>query len=119
MPNLDVVAVITAKPGSEAIVEQALKALVVASRADHGCLAYDLFASDSTPGTLITIEKWQSQEDIDAHMASPHIAQVIATAGDHFDGFPAIHTLRSLESSPSIFGPRVPPSPVGLELGLL
>lgn len=98
MPNLDVVALITAKPGSEAIVENALKVLVAASRHDHGCVSYDLFASSSTPGTFVTIEKWQSQEDLDAHMASSHIADVIATAGDHFDGFPAIHTLRPLES---------------------
>ena len=98
MPNLDVVAMITAKPGSEGLVEEALRALVVASRGDNGCVSYDLYASDSTPGTFITIEKWKSQEDLDAHMASPHIADVIATAGDHFDGFPAIHTLRSLES---------------------
>jgi quinol monooxygenase YgiN len=98
MPNLDVVAVITAKSGSEAIVEAALKTLAAASRHDRGCISYDLFASDSTPGTFITVEKWESQEDIDTHMASPHIADVITTAGDHFDGFPAIHTLRSLGS---------------------
>jgi quinol monooxygenase YgiN len=97
MPNLDVVAVIAAKPGSEAIVEDALKALVVASRGDRGCISYDLFASESTPGTFVTIEKWDSQEDLDAHMASSHIADVVRTAGDHFDGFPAIHTLRALE----------------------
>jgi quinol monooxygenase YgiN len=97
MPNLDVVAVITAKPGSEAIVEDALKALVLASRGDHGCISYDLFSSDSTPGTFVTIEKWQSREDLDAHMASSHIADVVTAAGDHFDGFPAIHTLRAVE----------------------
>lgn len=97
MPNLEVVAVITAKPGSESIVEETLRALVGPSRRDHGCISYDLFASDSAPGTFLTIEKWQSQEDIDAHMASSHLADVITAAGDHFDGFPAIHTLRSLE----------------------
>jgi quinol monooxygenase YgiN len=97
MPNLEVVAVITAKPGSESTVEQALRALVGPSRRDHGCLSYELFESNSAPGTFVTIEKWQSQEDIDAHMASSHLADVIAAAGDHFDGFPAIHTLRSLE----------------------
>ena len=41
MAKLDVVAVIAAKPGSEAIVEEALKTLVVASRRDHGCLSYE------------------------------------------------------------------------------
>ena len=97
MPNVDVVAVITAKPGAESIVEEGLKALVGPSRRDHGCVAYDLFASDSVPGTFVTIEKWESQEDIDAHMASTHLADAIATAGDHIEGFPVIHTLRSLE----------------------
>lgn len=96
MPNLDVVAVITAKPGSESIVEEALQSLVGPSRRDHGCVSYDLYASESTPGTFVTIERWESQEDVDAHMASPHIAEVITVAGPHFEGFPAIHTLRPL-----------------------
>lgn len=98
MPNVDVVAVIKAKPGSEPIVEDALKALVGPSRSDGGCISYDLFASESTPGTYVTIERWQSKEDLDADMASPHLAAAVTAAGDHFDGFPAIHILRSLES---------------------
>jgi quinol monooxygenase YgiN len=98
MPNLDVVAVITAKPGSEPIVEAAMKALVGPSRGEDGNVSYELFASASAPATFITIEKWQSQEDLDAHMASAHMAEAITAAGDHFDGFPAIHTLRPLES---------------------
>jgi quinol monooxygenase YgiN len=98
MPNLDVVAIITAKPGSEPIVEAALKALVDSSREDQGCISYELFASVSVPATFVTIEKWQSQEDLDAHMASAHMADTINTAGDHFDGFPSIHILRPLNS---------------------
>jgi quinol monooxygenase YgiN len=39
------------------------------------------------------VKKWQSQEDIDADVASSHQADVITAAGDHFDGFPAIHPL--------------------------
>lgn len=101
MPPLDVVAVITAKPGSEPIVEAALKELAAGSKHDQGCLTYDVFASASAPGTFITVERWQSQEDIDAHMAGPHIAKVITVAGDHFDGFPAIHTLRPLGADQS------------------
>ena len=57
-----------------------------------------LFASESAPGAFVTIEVWESQADLDAHMASPHIAQMITVAGDHLDGFPALHTLRSLAS---------------------
>jgi len=97
MPALDVVAVITATPGAEAIVEGALTSLVGPSRQDHGCLSYDLFASESAPGTFVTIEQWESQADMDAHMASPHLAEALTVAGDHFDGMPAIHILRRLE----------------------
>jgi quinol monooxygenase YgiN len=46
----------------------------------------------------VTIEKWESQADLDAHMASPHIAEMITVAGDQLDGFPSIHTLRLVES---------------------
>jgi quinol monooxygenase YgiN len=96
MPSIDVVAVITAKSGSESIIEGALRTLASHSRNDHGCISYELFASETTPGTFVTIEKWESQEDIDAHMASPHMAEVITVAGDHFEGFPAIHNLRPI-----------------------
>jgi quinol monooxygenase YgiN len=96
--NLDVVALITAKSGSEAVVEAALKKLASASKDDTGCISYDLFSSESTPGAFVTIEKWESQADLDAHMASPHIAEMITAAGDHLEGFPAIHTLRTLAS---------------------
>jgi quinol monooxygenase YgiN len=97
MPNLPVVAVITVKPGSEQIVETALKALAAASRGDDGCVSYELFASASAPATFVTIEEWESQEDIDAHMASSHMVEAINAFGEYLDGFPAIHTLRPLE----------------------
>jgi quinol monooxygenase YgiN len=96
MPNLSVVAVITVKPGSEQIVEAALQALAAASRGDHGCVSYELFASASAPATFVTVEEWESQEDIDAHMASPHMVDAITAFGEHLDGFPAIHILRPL-----------------------
>ena len=96
MAPLDVVAVITAKPGSESIVEGALKELAAASRGDHGCLSYELFASDAA-GAFVTIEKWESQADIDAHMASADIMKMIRAAGAHLEGS-TIHTLGPLGS---------------------
>jgi quinol monooxygenase YgiN len=88
----------TAEPGSESIVETALKALVGPSRGGQGCISCELFASASVPATFVTVEKWQSQEDLDAHMASTQMADAISGAGDHFEGFPSIHTIRRLES---------------------
>jgi quinol monooxygenase YgiN len=97
MADLRVVAVLPAKPGSEDIVRNALAALVAPTRAEAGCLSYELYESAAMPGTFFTVETWKAQSDLDAHMGTPHIAQVIATAGEHLDGPPQIHPLRPLD----------------------
>jgi quinol monooxygenase YgiN len=93
MSDLNVVAVLKAKPGSESIVEKALAALVEPTRAEEGCISYELFRSASDANTFITMEAWRSQEDLDAHMRTAHIAEALQAAGDALDGGPAIHPL--------------------------
>ena len=77
MPDLTVVAVLTAKPGSEAVLQNALESLVEPTRAEEGCLSYELHHSVTDPTTFITIEQWRGQSDLDAHMQTPHIAQAL------------------------------------------
>ncbi len=93
MPDLDVVAVLKAKPGSERIVRDALHALVEPTRNEEGCVSYELFDSVADPTTFITLEKWRSQADLDAHMGTPHIAQALTVAAEHLDGALGIHPL--------------------------
>ena len=95
MADLDVIAVLTAKPGSEALVGAALHELVVATRREEpdACLAYDLYESAAAPGTFLTVERWRSQEDLDAHLQTAHVGAALAAAGEHLDGAPAIHPL--------------------------
>lgn len=93
MSDLNVVALLTAKPGSEEIIRGALTALAVSTRAESGCVSYELYNSAADPTVFVTIEKWESQADLDGHMASPHIAEALAIAGDHLAEAPAIHPL--------------------------
>ena len=93
MPDLNVVAVLKAKPGSEAVLKGALSGLVAPTRAEDGCVSYELFCSASDALTFITIERWRSQDDLDAHMQTAHIAHALQTAGEAIDGGPAIHPL--------------------------
>jgi quinol monooxygenase YgiN len=93
MPNLQVVAVLTAKPGSEKLVGDALNALVEPTRSEAGCNSYQLFVSAADPATFITVETWVAQDDLDAHLRTPHVQQALATAGDHLALAPAIHPL--------------------------
>jgi quinol monooxygenase YgiN len=96
MPALDVVAVLTAKTGSEQLVGDALAALVEPTRGEEGNISYHLFASGADPAVFITIEKWRSQDDLDAHMQTDHIKQTLAVAGEHLAQAPAVHPLAPL-----------------------
>lgn len=91
--ELNVVALLTAKPGSEDIVRGALETLAVATRTESGCVAYTLYNSAADPTVFVTIEKWESQADLDAHMTTPHIAEALTIASDHLAAAPAIHPL--------------------------
>lgn len=96
MADLDVVAVLVAKPGSESVVSEALGALVEPTRAEAGCLSYDLYVSQADPATFITVERWRSQDDLDGHLGTPHIATAFEVAGDHLAAAPAIHPLSAV-----------------------
>ena len=94
--SISVVAVITAKPGSEDAVREALKGLVEPTRDEPGCIAYDLSESTVAAGTFITVEEWDGPADLDAHMQTPHIQSALAVLGSELAAAPAIHPLQPL-----------------------
>jgi quinol monooxygenase YgiN len=80
MPEINTVAVITAKPGSADAVEAALRELAVATQAEDACILYSLQRGLENPDIFVTVEKWASKEGLDAHLASPHVTAVLASA---------------------------------------
>jgi quinol monooxygenase YgiN len=97
MTTLRVVAQIPAKPGSEGVVRDALAVLATASRGHQGCVSYDLFESAASPGTFVTVESWDSRDDLDAHMQTPDIASALAAADGHLAGEIAVHPLHAVD----------------------
>ncbi len=93
MSELQAVATIPAKPASVDHIRAALRTLVSATREEEGCLAYDLFESASAPGTFVMVERWRSQDDLDAHFRTPHVAAAFAAADGHLTGEIAVHPL--------------------------
>ena len=93
MPDLSVVAVLVAQPGREAVLRDALIALVPPTLQEEGCLAYELNESAAAPGTFLTVERWRAQADLDAHLQTPHVAQAFAAAGEALAAAPAVHPL--------------------------
>lgn len=94
MSDLDVVALLKAKPGSEIPLGAALAALVEPTRQEAGCVSYELFESQVDASTFVTVEKWRSQADLDTHMQSAHVQHALAVATEHLAQPPAIHPLR-------------------------
>ncbi|WKN48612.1 putative quinol monooxygenase [Nocardioides sp. Arc9.136] len=92
-----VVATLPVQPDHADAARAALATLAAASLADdEGCLQYDAFESATAPGTFVTIEAWESQAAIDAHMSAPHVAEAFAVLGPVLAGDVAIHTLRAV-----------------------
>jgi len=55
----------------------AVKELVEETHAnDAGCLAYGLFRDKADPLHLTVLEEWETQDALDAHIASPHFQRL-------------------------------------------
>ncbi len=97
MSELNVVATIPARPETEDAIRAALQALAAESRREEGCLSYDLFESSSAPDTFVTMERWASQEAMEKHLASAHVAEAFGAAEGALAGEVAIHPLTPVE----------------------
>jgi quinol monooxygenase YgiN len=75
-----VLAIIKAKVGMEAQVEEALKALIEPTRQESGCINYDLHVLSDDPTVFMFHENWNSKEDLDEHLSKPYIEQFLSQA---------------------------------------
>lgn len=77
-----VVAQVKAKPGTIAALLAAQTELVHATRAEEGCIRYDLHVSTKDPEQVVFIETWESEEALQRHLDGPAIA-AFRQAGGH------------------------------------
>ncbi len=48
---------------------------------EPGCIAYQAYSDRDDAGTVFMFEKWDDQAALDAHFASPHMAEFGAALG--------------------------------------
>jgi len=70
--RVNVLVWLKAKKGKEVALARALRALVGRSRAEKGCLAFDLHHSKDRPGDFFIHEVWSSEADLANHRLTPH-----------------------------------------------
>lgn len=56
--------------------------LVAKTRAEPGNLSYEYFSALDDPARFHLFEEWESEEAIEAHSVSPHLAEFFAAAGE-------------------------------------
>src|SRR3954462_14078181 len=61
--------------------QEAFAANIAATRAEPGCARYSYAVDVLDPNLLQVAEEWSSEEAIDAHMQSPHMAKLGAALG--------------------------------------
>lgn len=71
---LNIVADIQANPGMADELAELLTSFVEPTRAEQGCVQYDLYRDDLAPGHFVFFEIWETRELLQDHFASPHIA---------------------------------------------
>ncbi|EQB34625.1 antibiotic biosynthesis monooxygenase [Sulfurimonas hongkongensis] len=63
-----------AKEGSEAKMKELLSAMVIPSKAEDGCIFYDIFQYENNPRKFMAVESWRDETALDGHKASAHYA---------------------------------------------
>jgi quinol monooxygenase YgiN len=92
--TLTILAQINAEPGKEALVHSELEKLVPITRAEAGCLQYDLHVDNENPGFFVFYENWENRELWQTHMNAPHLAAYMAAT----EGAVASFTLHEMSN---------------------
>jgi quinol monooxygenase YgiN len=93
MTQIVLAAIFTARPGCGAALEAEAARMVGPTRAEPGCLRYDLHRDPENPGVIAFLETWADAGALEAHRRSPHIQAWRAAAADLI----ALRDVRTLE----------------------
>ncbi len=61
-----------AKDGAESKMKELLSAMVVPSKAEEGCIFYEIFQYENDRKRFMAIETWRDEKALDGHKASAH-----------------------------------------------
>jgi quinol monooxygenase YgiN len=78
MSKLTIVAHITTKPDNVEFVKAELEKLIPITRAEAGCLQYDLHQDNGNPAHFMFYENWESREHWQKHMQNQHLKDFVA-----------------------------------------
>ncbi len=96
MSKLTILAHVTAEPHAIEFVEAELQELIAITRAEEGCLQYDLHRDNDNPAHFVFYENWASRELWQKHMSAPHLAAYMKATESSVAAF-TVHELTYLD----------------------
>ncbi|MEP2716835.1 putative quinol monooxygenase [Pseudophaeobacter sp.] len=85
--SLTILAQITAASGHEGLVRAELEKLIDITRAEPGCLSYDLHLDNENPRLFAFFERWESRALWQDHMNTPHLAAYMQATSESVEAF--------------------------------
>ena len=87
MTKLTIVANIIAKPDHIDLVKAELLKLIDITRAEQGCINYDLHQDNDNPAHFMFYENWETRELWQTHMGNQHLTDYMAATDGAVDDF--------------------------------
>jgi len=94
--KLTVIARMKAKPGMEERLKQELLGLLPPTRAEEGCINYDLHQSLQDGSQFLFHENWESEEHLKRHSQSDHLKSFRSRATELLDSPTEIELWKTL-----------------------
>ena len=76
--QIALIAKVKAKEGQTAALAAKLNSMIEPTRAEAGCIKYDLHVSADDEGQFMFYEVWRSKEDLDLHIETPHLQGLLS-----------------------------------------
>ncbi len=87
MTKLTIVANIKAKADKVDLVKSELLKLIDITRAEKGCINYDLHQDNDNPTHFLFYENWESRELWQTHMGNQHLKEYMAATEGAVEDF--------------------------------
>jgi len=87
MTTLTIFATIVCKKEKIEFVKSEMLKLIDKTRAEEGCINYDLHQDNSNPAHFVFHENWESEALLEKHLESQHIADYVAATEGCIESF--------------------------------
>ncbi|GAM65315.1 hypothetical protein JCM19232_4280 [Vibrio ishigakensis] len=84
---LTIVANIIAKQDKIELVQSELLKLIETTRAEKGCINYDLHQDNENPAHFLFFENWETRELWQDHMSNTHLAEYVKAVEGAVESF--------------------------------